>query len=137
MKTRVGGGLLEKMRPREMKSLLVGVVRKGKNLGKAKATQRRWICSLVNYSYLAPEWSLLQHHRECIRLWGSRWNMLFTLCKLFTLISCTQCWLRAVFCIHLFLTACKLSTIAAPILQIKNWGTKQLVSQLATARPGI
>ena len=34
MKTRVGGGLIEEMRLREMKSLLVGVVRKGKNLGK-------------------------------------------------------------------------------------------------------
>ena len=41
MKTRVGGSLIEEMRPREMRSLLVGVVRKGKNLGKRLKLPKR------------------------------------------------------------------------------------------------
>lgn len=41
MKTRVGGGLIEEMRPREMK-FASGCGEKGKEFGKmAKATQRR------------------------------------------------------------------------------------------------
>lgn len=57
--------------------------------------------------------------------------MLLDYTNLFTLISgkgliCTQCLLRAVFCIHLFLTGCELDTLATPILQIKKLRPKEI-----------